>query len=123
MLRFIDGNDHFFLNLSMPAMKAMLEPAEGIPGSTVVTVMARNGTDFGIRVSATGDRWYVCQAGMPAGLWLPGFTADGRQPGHRRQRDHRDRRHRRLCHGRRAGDRQVRRRHPRGCAERDAGDV
>ena len=50
MLEFIDGNDHFFLNLSMPAGKALLEPAEGMPGSTIVTVMARNGTDFGIRL-------------------------------------------------------------------------
>jgi len=80
VLRFIDGNDHFFLNLSMPAMKAMLEPAENIPGCTVVTVMARNGTDFGIRVSATGDRWYVCPAGQPKGLWLPGFSAEDANP-------------------------------------------
>ncbi len=50
VLRFIDGNDHFFLNLSMLAMKAMLVPTENIPGCTVVTVMARNGTDWGIRV-------------------------------------------------------------------------
>ena len=45
VLRFIDGNDHFFLNLTMPAMKAMLAPAEDIPGCTLVTTMARNGTD------------------------------------------------------------------------------
>jgi hypothetical protein len=63
VMRFIDGNDHFFLNLSMPAMKAMLLPAENIPGCTVVTTMARNGTDFGIRVSATGDRWFTCESG------------------------------------------------------------
>jgi hypothetical protein len=75
VLRFIDGNDHFFLNLSMPAMKAMLLAAENIPGSSVVTVMARNGTDFGIQVSATGRRWYTCESGMPMGLWLPGFSA------------------------------------------------
>ena len=74
--RRLRSNDHFFLNLSMPAMKAMLNPAANIPGCTVVTVMARNGTDFGIRLSGTGDRWYVCQAGMPAGLWLPGLKAD-----------------------------------------------
>ncbi len=80
VLRFIDGNDHFFLNLSMPAMKAMLEPAEGIEGSSVVTVMARNGTDFGIRVSALGERWFVAPAGQPEGLWLPGFSAENANP-------------------------------------------
>lgn len=74
VMRFIDGNDHFFLNLSMPAMKAMLLPAENIPGCTVVTTLARNGTDFGIRVSATGDRWFTCESGDPVGLFFPGFT-------------------------------------------------
>jgi hypothetical protein len=73
VLRFIDGNDHFFLNLSMAAMKAMLLPAEEIPGCTIVTVMARNGTDWGIRVSATGARWYTAPAPNVQGLWLPGF--------------------------------------------------
>lgn len=80
VLRFIDGNDHFFLNLSMPAMKAMLAPAEQIPGCTLVTVMARNGTDWGIRVSATGDRWFTAPAPYVAGLWLPGYTAEDANP-------------------------------------------
>lgn len=80
VLRFIDGNDHFFLNLSMPAMKAMLLPAEGIPGCTVVTTMARNGTDWGIRVSATGDRWFTAPAPYVQGLWLPGYSADDANP-------------------------------------------
>ncbi len=80
VLRFIDGNDHFFLNLTMPAMKAMLLPAEKIPGCTLVTVMARNGTDWGIRVSATGDRWFTAPAPKVEGLWLPGFTAEDANP-------------------------------------------
>ena len=71
VLRFIDGNDHFFLNLSMPAMKAMLLPAENIPGCTVVTVMARNGTDWGIRISATGDRWFTAPAPLGKGCGCP----------------------------------------------------
>ncbi|MBN1201296.1 MAG: DUF1116 domain-containing protein [Anaerolineae bacterium] len=80
VIAFIDGNDHFFLNLSMPAAKAMLEPAEGIPGSTIVTVMARNGTDFGIRLSGDPDRWFVAPAGLVDGLYLPGFTAEDANP-------------------------------------------
>ncbi len=80
VLRFIDGNDHFFLNLSMPAMKAMLLPAENLPGCTVVTAMARNGTDWGIRVSASGDRWFTAPAPYVQGLWLPGFTAADANP-------------------------------------------
>ena len=80
VLRFMDGNDHFFLNLSMPAMKAMLLPAEDIPGCTLVTTMARNGTDWGIRVSGTGERWFTAPAPLVQGLWLPGFTAADANP-------------------------------------------
>ncbi|MGA9531955.1 MAG: DUF1116 domain-containing protein [Anaerolineales bacterium] len=80
IIEFIDGNDHFFLNLSMPAAKAMLEPAEGIDGSTIVTVMARNGTDFGIRLSSMPDRWFTAPAGVVEGLYLPGYSAEDANP-------------------------------------------
>jgi hypothetical protein len=80
VLRFIDGNDHFFLNLSMAAIKSMLEPAEGLEGCTLVTVMARNGTDFGIRVAGLPERWFTAPAPIVDGLWLPGYTADDANP-------------------------------------------
>jgi hypothetical protein len=80
VLKFIDSNDHFFLNLSMAAIKAMLESAEGLEGSTVVTVMARNGTDFGIRVAAMPGRWFTAPAPIVEGLWLPGYTANDANP-------------------------------------------
>jgi len=70
---FVAGNDHFFLNLVMPAGKLMGDAAAGIPGSTVVTAMCRNGTDFGIRVSGTGDEWFTGPALYPDGLFLAGF--------------------------------------------------
>jgi hypothetical protein len=76
-IEFIDRNDHFFLNLSMPAGKAMLEAAEGIEGSSIVTVMARNGTDFGIRLASMPERWFTAPAGEVDGLYFPGYsTAD-----------------------------------------------
>jgi len=80
VIEFIDGNDHFFLNLSMPAAKAMLEPAEGIKGATILTVMARNGTDFGIRIAGDPERWFTAPAGIVEGLYLPGFNADDANP-------------------------------------------
>jgi hypothetical protein len=80
VIEFIDHNDHFFLNLSMPAGKAMLEPAERIAGSSVVTVMARNGTDFGIRLSSMPDRWFTAPAGEVEGLYFPGFEAKDANP-------------------------------------------
>ena len=39
--------------------KAIMDPVRGIENSTIVTAMCRNGTDFGVRVSATGDQWFV----------------------------------------------------------------
>jgi len=80
VIEFIDRNDHFFLNLSMPAGKAMLEPAEGVPGSSIVTVMARNGTDFGLRLAGTPDRWFTAPAGQVQGLYFPGFTERDANP-------------------------------------------
>jgi hypothetical protein len=80
VIQFMDGNDHFFLNLSMPAGKAMLDPAEGIEGSTILTVMARNGTDFGIRMAGDPQRWFVAPAGIVDGLYLPGFSAEDGNP-------------------------------------------
>jgi hypothetical protein len=80
VFEFIDGNDHFFLNLSMAAGKAMLEPAEGVQGATILTVMARNGTDFGIRMAAMPERWFVAPAGKVDGLYLPGFSGEDANP-------------------------------------------
>ena len=80
VVRFISGNDHFFLNLVMPACKLAGQAAAGVPGSTVVTVMARNGTDFGIQTSGTGDRWFTAPANTPVGLFLAGYGADDANP-------------------------------------------
>jgi len=72
-LDFLGQNDHFFLNLSMAACKATMDAAHGIEGSTVVTAMARNGVDFGIRVSGAGDAWFTAPATVPEGLYFPGY--------------------------------------------------
>jgi hypothetical protein len=64
----------------MPACKLATRAAEGIAGSTVVTVMARNGTDFGIRVSGTGDRWFTGPANTPEGLFLGDYGPDDANP-------------------------------------------
>ncbi len=79
-VRFVSGNDHFFLNLAMPAAKLQTAAAAGIPGSTVVTTMARNGTDFGIQVSGTGDQWFTGPAQVPDGLFLGDFGPEDANP-------------------------------------------
>lgn len=73
VLEFIGANDQFFLNVAMAMGKAIMDPVRGIADSTVVSAMCRNGTDFGIRVSALGDRWFTAPVEMPRGLYFPGF--------------------------------------------------
>jgi len=77
---FMHANDHFFLNLSMPSAKCTMDAASNIRGSTLITAMARNGTDFGIRISGLGDRWFTAPASMVEGLYLPGFKAEDAAP-------------------------------------------
>jgi hypothetical protein len=79
-LEFIGGNDQFFLNVAMAMGKSMLDPARGVAGSTIVTAMARNGTDFGIRVAGQGDAWFTAPVEMPQGLYFPGFSAADANP-------------------------------------------
>ncbi len=80
VFEFLHSNDHFFLSLTMPAGKCALDAAANVPGSSLVTVMARNGTEFGIRVSGTGDRWFTAPAPIVDGLYLPGFSSDDAAP-------------------------------------------
>ena len=80
VLAFLRGNDHFFLNLSMAACKAALDAGHGIKGSTVVTAMTRNGVDFGIRLSGTGQAWFISPVGVPDGLYFPGYGPDDANP-------------------------------------------
>jgi len=73
-LSFVAGNDHFFLNVSMAACKSMTDAAAGVPGSSLVTVMARNGVNFGIRLSGTGAQWFQAPANPVDGLYFPGYS-------------------------------------------------
>jgi hypothetical protein len=80
LAEFLAGNDQFFLNLAMAAAKATTDPAAGVARATLVTAMARNGTDFGIRVAALGDRWLTAPVEMPVGLYFPGYGPSDANP-------------------------------------------
>ena len=80
VLTFLGDNALSVLNPVMAACKAMADAAHGIEGSTVVSTMARNGTEFGIRVSGLGDRWFTAPCETPDGLYFSGFTADDANP-------------------------------------------
>lgn len=76
VLRFMAvNNDQFFLNFAMAANKSAADAAHDIRHSTLVTAMARNGVEIGIRVSGLGERWYTAPAAEVEGLYFSGFTA------------------------------------------------
>jgi hypothetical protein len=78
--KYLSENDIFFLCMSMAACKAITKAAHGIQFSTVVTVMARNGTNFGIKVSGLGNDWFVGKANMIKGLYFPGYGPEDANP-------------------------------------------
>ncbi len=80
VVRFLGDNALGVLNPVMAACKAMADAAHGVEGSTLVTAMARNGTDFGVRVSGLGDDWFTAPAATPDGLYFSGFTAEDANP-------------------------------------------
>lgn len=80
VVRFINGNEHFFLNLGMPAAKSSLDPARDIPGSSIIVAMARNGTEFGIQLSGTGDAWFTGPSAVPDGLYLGDYGPEDANP-------------------------------------------
>lgn len=80
VLRFIGENDHFHLNASMAAAKAIALAGANVPHSSVVVTMARNGVDFGIRVSGLGDRWFTGPAQPIQGLYFAGYGPEDANP-------------------------------------------
>lgn len=77
---FLYTNDQFFLNLAMASAKASIDPIKNIEYCTLVSAMSRNGTNFGIKVSALGDQWFEAPVEMPQGLYFPGFTQEDANP-------------------------------------------
>lgn len=76
ILRFLTReNDQFFLTWAMCAAKAATRAIEGLAGSTLVSAMARNGVEFGLRVAGLGERWFTGPASVVAGSYFPGFSA------------------------------------------------
>ena len=79
-VEFINGNDGYYLSISMPTSKLCLDAARDVRSSSMVTAMCRNGVEFGIRVSGLGDRWFTGPAQMVRGLYFPGFDDDDANP-------------------------------------------
>ncbi|MEJ2176326.1 MAG: DUF1116 domain-containing protein, partial [bacterium] len=79
-LAFIAGNEQFFLNVGMVMGKSIMDPVRGIDACSLVAAMSRNGTEFGVRVSGTGDAWFTAPVEMPQGLYFPAYDEADANP-------------------------------------------
>jgi len=79
-LAFMAGNEQFFLNIGMAMGKSIMDPVRGIDACSLVAAMSRNGIDFGVRVSGTGDAWFTAPVEMPQGLYFPGYSEADANP-------------------------------------------
>ncbi|MGI8832969.1 MAG: DUF1116 domain-containing protein [Nitrososphaeraceae archaeon] len=78
--RYLSENEIFFLCISLAACKTIMNTVKDIEYSTLVTVMARNGTDFGIKVSGLGSEWFTGPANMIEGMYFPGYGPEDANP-------------------------------------------
>ncbi len=71
--RFLAETEHFFFHLGMAAGKVATDAMSDIPYCSLVTAIARNGVEVGLRVSGTGDRWFIGPAAEIEGVYFSGY--------------------------------------------------
>ncbi len=80
VIKFLADTDQFFLNVMMAAGKSIVDCARKVTSGTIVTTMARNGQNFGVRISGMGDEWFTAPVNTPNGLYFTGYSADDANP-------------------------------------------
>lgn len=80
VVKFLADNDQFFLNIMMASAKAVMDTAATIEEGSIVTVLARNGDQFGIKVSGLGDQWFTAPVNTPDGLYFSGYSSADATP-------------------------------------------
>ena len=80
VIKFLADTDQFFLNIMMAASKSIVDCARKVTSGTVVTTMARNGQNFGVRISGMGDEWFTAPVNTPNGLYFTGYSEGDANP-------------------------------------------
>lgn len=80
VIQFLADTDQFFLNVMMASGKAIVDGARTVKEGTIVSIMSRNGKDFGIRISALGDEWFTAPVNTPKGLYFTGYSEEDGNP-------------------------------------------
>ena len=68
--RFIASNHHFFLNLTMAAAKCASLALGECHGSSVISLISRNGVEVGVQLAGMPGRWFVAPAAPVADALL-----------------------------------------------------
>lgn len=77
VFKFVESSDYFSGPTWMALAKNALDAAHGIEYSTILTTMARNGVEFGIRVSGMeGNNWFTGPAQKVVGPLFAGFKPE-----------------------------------------------
>lgn len=80
VIKFLADTDQFFLNVMMASGKSIVDCARKITSGTVVTTMARNGRNFGVKISGMGDTWFTAPVNTPRGLYFTGYSEEDGNP-------------------------------------------
>ncbi|WP_339227077.1 DUF1116 domain-containing protein [Oceanobacillus sp. FSL K6-2867] len=78
--KFLADNDQFFLNIMMATAKSVMDTAATETEGSIVTALARNGDQFGIKVSGLGDQWFTAPVNTPDGLYFSGYSSEDATP-------------------------------------------
>lgn len=76
VIKFLSATDQFFLNIAMAAGKSIVDYVRKVQEGCIVTTMARNGENFGVRIGQTGDTWHLGQVNTPHGLYFQGYSEE-----------------------------------------------
>lgn len=80
VLHFLSITDQFFLNLAMAYCKSAMDAGAEIKQGTIVTVLTRNGKNFGVKISGMGDEWFTAPVNTPEGLFFSGYSQADANP-------------------------------------------
>lgn len=73
---FVASSEYFSGPTWMAMCKASMDAAHGIEFSTVVTTMARNGYEFGLRISGLPNQWFTGPAQQVIGPMFAGYKPE-----------------------------------------------
>jgi hypothetical protein len=80
LAEFLSGNHLFFLNLAMAGAKSAAMWAEQVEGGSIVTMMCRNGTSYGIRLAGSDELFVAAAPAVEHAMYYPDYGPETGAP-------------------------------------------